>query len=203
MARTTNRPRAQRSSRTRLASSCRASTERCAGGHSSQAIWDGAVGLSHQPLPVARYEPDKSHDCKRSKNAADDRCGLREVVDLRSKHVSARAEHDCPNEPARRVERKETPPGHAVRAGKERGVGPENGDEAAEEHDLAAVLEEEVLAELEPFFVEADEPAVPAEQPAAPPMADRVTEVVPADGSGPRQGGDQDVCEPGRAAGLS
>src|SRR5258708_34036974 len=100
MARPPNRPRAEGPSRTRLASSCRASTERCAGGHSSQAIWDGAVGLSHQPLLVAPYEHDKSHDCKRGKNAADDRCGLREVVYMRYKYVRTCAEHHFPHDPA-------------------------------------------------------------------------------------------------------
>jgi hypothetical protein len=53
-----------------------------------------------------------------------------------------------PDDAAGTIEDEEAAPGHPVDAGEQRCEGAQYRDEAAEEDDLAAVLEEEVLTEL-------------------------------------------------------
>jgi len=47
-------------------------------------------------------------------------------------------------------------PAHAVCAGEESGVGPKYGYKPPEEHDLAAVPQKQILADLEPQLIEPD-----------------------------------------------
>src|SRR5208282_755070 len=59
-----------------------------------------------------------------------------------------------PDDPARRVEQEEPLPVEAVDPGEKRRECAQDCDEAAEKNNLAAVLHEQILAELQPTFVE-------------------------------------------------
>src|SRR5262249_27156183 len=102
--------------------------------------------------------------------------------------VGAQAINEGPEHAAGRVGDEEAAPFHAVHAGKNGGQYPEHGDEPAEEHHLAAVMEEKVLAQLDPRFRQADVAPV-AQQKAVSelppyPIADIVSEDRPDGGRG-------------------
>ena len=77
-----------------------------------------------------------------------------------------------------------------VDAGEERREGAQHGDEAAEEHDLAAVPEKQVLPELEPALVEAEIAAVAVDDGEAEFPPDPVAAIVADDGAGRRRADD-------------
>lgn len=68
--------------------------------------------------------------------------------------VVGEADNECPGDAAGRVENQEVRPRHLVGSGEESGVGAKDGDKASDEHDLAAVLLEDVTTDLQAALVE-------------------------------------------------
>ncbi len=87
-----------------------------------------------------------------------------------------------PNRRRRRGCRRRTPPRHLVHAGEERRGEPQHGQPAAEEHGLAAMAREEVLALVEKLQPLALPPPRPRQQPVTDTAADEVAQVVADDG---------------------
>ena len=74
--------------------------------------------------------------------------------------IAAEAEDARPDDAAERVEQKKRGHDKRLMPASKRRERPQHGDEATEEHDLAAVALEQILAELQPPLVEPDIAAV-------------------------------------------
>nr|WP_222183689.1 hypothetical protein [Geminicoccus harenae] len=85
-------------------------------------------------------------------------------MDLLAEPVGARAEQGGPAYGRQRVGEQEAGPGHPAGASQHARERAQEGDEPAEEHDRAAMVGEQVLAELQPLMGQPDMPAVAAEQ---------------------------------------
>src|SRR5689334_25269024 len=96
-----------------------------------------------------------------------------------------------PEDAARRVEKQETAPAHTVGAGQEGGPRAQDGDKAPEEHDLAAVTQKEILAELQAPSVQVDDVAEAAQQAIAALAPDEEAQVVAEDGARRRRRDDE------------
>src|SRR4051812_5217425 len=109
---------------------------------------ENALRLVLQALLVAAGGGESDHPQERGGDPDDDARGAEQPVGLLTEIVAGETQQRCPGDAAGNVERKKAPPIHLVDAGEERGEGAEHGDEASEENDLAAVLAEEIHAEL-------------------------------------------------------
>ena len=93
---------------------------------------------------------------------------------------------DRPDDPTGGVEQEEPLPVKVVDAGQKRREGAQNRDEAAEKHDLAAVPEKQILAELQAPLVEAHVAAKPIDEAKAELPPDPIAAIVADDR--PRRG---------------
>jgi hypothetical protein len=93
--------------------------------------------------------------------------------------------------------------GHGIDAGQERGEDPEKGDEAAEEDDLAAMLHEEILTDLDARLGQADVAAIANEHREAGLPPDPIADIVSNDGAGRSRGNDLGNIEAARLAGIN
>ena len=110
------------------------------------------------------------------------------------------AENEAPQQSARRIGDQKPLPVHAVHAGQNARQNAQHGNEATEEHDLAAVTQEQVLADLQPGLVEPEVAPVARDQRRADPAADQVADIVTQDGGrGGHQHDRHDVELVGRA----
>ena len=107
--------------------------------------------------------------------------GPRVMLECAAEHIAADAEDRGPDDPARRIEEKERLPIVAIDAGEERREGAQHRDEAAEKHDLPAVLEEEILPDLEPPLVQANVVSVAVDERKAEFAADPIAAIVAED----------------------
>ena len=107
--------------------------------------------------------------------------GPRVMLERAAEQIAASAEDRRPDDPARRVEEKERLPIVAIDAGEKRRKSPQHRDEAAEKHDLAAVLEEEILPDLEPPLVQANVVSVSVDERKAELAADPIAAIVAED----------------------
>jgi hypothetical protein len=82
------------------------------------------------------------------------------------------------------------------------GVGPEKGDEPAEEDNLPAVAQKQILAHLEPRLIESDVSAVSGDQADPDRTTDQVADVVAYDGGRGRDEHDQSDTDLVRRSGV-
>src|SRR5579884_767282 len=113
-------------------------------------------------LALLPFQIDEEHDDD------DERCRAEADVDRRLQSFQrlaevevGEAERGRPHDPARGVEREKARPRHPVRPREERRIRAEDRDEAAEEHDLAAVPPEHPDTELEATVVDMELLSVP------------------------------------------
>ena len=86
---------------------------------------------------------------------------------------------------------------------KERGEDSEKGDEAAEEDDLAAMLHEEILPDLDAWLGQADVAAIANEHREADLPPDPIADIVTDDGAGRSRGNDLGNIEAPGLAGIN
>src|SRR3954468_6293284 len=173
------------------------------------ALWRARVGqgpgvrlLGHvgePPGAAAQHdrERDDGNEADRAERDVDRRA---ELLERLLAVVAEEPEDRGPHDAARGVPCEEALPLHLPDAGEERGIGAQDGDEAAEEDDLAAVPLEHVARDLQVALVDAQLGPVADEQPVAALAADRVADVVADHGARDRRRDhvlDQEV--PGRA----
>ena len=125
------------------------------------------------------------------------------MLDVFAEHVGAEAEQRRPEDGAGSIGNEEARPRHAIDAGEERGEHPEKGDEAAEEHDLAAMLHEEILADLDARLGQADVVPIANEHGKADLPPDPIADIVADDGAGRSRGDDLGNIEAAGLAGIN
>src|SRR3954469_23839412 len=151
------------------------------------ALWRARVGqgpgvrlLGHvgEPPGAAAQrdrERDDGNEADRAERDVDRRA---ELLERLLAVVAEQPEDGGPHDAAGGVPCEEALPLHLPDAGEERGIGAQDGDEPAEEDDLAAVPLEHVARDLEVALVDAQLGPVADEQPVAALAADRVADVV-------------------------
>src|ERR1700674_764768 len=108
-----------------------------------------------------------------------------------SEVVRSAAKECRPDNAAGGIEEEKPSPIHSVRPGQDRGEHAQNRDEAAEEHDLAAMPLKQVEAEFQFAFGQSDAPAVAQQQAVSGLASDPVSGVVAHDGAGCRNHDDE------------
>src|SRR6187401_2110082 len=112
------------------------------------------------------------------------------MLDIFAEHVGAEAEQRRPENGASSIGDEEARPRHAIDAGQERGEDPEKSDEAAEEDDLAAMLHEEILPDLDAGLGQADVAAIANEHREADRPPDPIADIFTVDSAGRSRGYD-------------
>ena len=107
-----------------------------------------------------------------------------------------------PQDGASCVGDQEGAPGHVVHAGEEGSQDPQQGNKAAEEDDLTAMLAEEVLADFDASLREADVFAVAQKQEIRVVLADPVAQIVTQDGADCSGSNDDPDVEAGVGGGV-
>lgn len=102
--------------------------------------------------------------------------------------------------PAGSVKNQKTPPGHPVGTGQKRRERAQHGDELAEEHDLAAMLQKEVLAQLYAALGDSDVAAVAEQEGIAKLAADPEANVISDDCASGRRDDHPGDAQPMRRA---
>src|SRR5260370_24416808 len=97
--------------------------------------------------------------------------------------VASQAEECGPHDSPQSVEEQKARPAHPIRPGQERGPGPQHGDKAPKEDDLAAVLHEEVLSQFQLAFIHANKAPVATQQSVAAPPSNHQAEIITQDGA--------------------
>jgi hypothetical protein len=115
------------------------------------------------PLMVSKKE-DAGDDEANRREHQQQADGPGHAFHLRTEQVGASAEQCRPTNSAEGVHDQEMRPAHAVYTREKSGVGPEKGDEPAEEDNLPAVAQKQILAHLEPRLIESDVSAVSDDQ---------------------------------------
>src|SRR5260221_3131507 len=146
----------------------------------------GAFGLGCEAALVMPNgdEGGEKEDCGNDED--DDSGGAEKMARLLAEIVSAKADHGRPSDPPGNIESKEAAPIHLIDAGEQRGEGTEHGNEPPKEDDLAAMLVEQVHAELHLGLVEMEVAAITQQQLVAELAADPVANIVPEHGAGRR-----------------
>src|ERR1700685_264673 len=73
-----------------------------------------------------------------------------QALDLPAQRIGGNAEERRPDGSADDIGQEELRPGHAIGAGHDAGDGAQDRDELGDDDDLAAVAQEQILAELDP-----------------------------------------------------
>src|SRR5580704_13665897 len=97
-------------------------------------------------------------------------------LDLPAQRIGGGAEEYRPGERADDVRQEKLRPRHAIGAGHDAGDGAQDRDELGDDDDLAAVTQEQILAEFYPRFVDPNIAAVAQQQPIAEIAADQIAD---------------------------
>ncbi len=98
-------------------------------------------------MPADEAGPDRQRNER--DDADDDHHRAGDALDLMSQHVGGETEHAGPDERADAVGRQKLRPGHAVCPRQDAREAAQQRDEPGNDHDLAAVPEEQIFAELD------------------------------------------------------
>src|SRR5271165_461676 len=116
----------------------------------------GPLGVVLERLFVRANEPRRKDRADHRGDERRDADGPRVVFKRAAEPEATEAKNRRPDDSARGVIEKELFPIETVDAGEEGGEGAQHRDEPAEEYDLAAMLEKEILPKLQPPLVQAD-----------------------------------------------
>src|SRR5580704_17724695 len=99
-----------------------------------------------------------------------------QALDLPAQRIGGGAEEYRPGERAKEIRQEEVRPRHAIGAGHDTGDRAQDRDELSDDDDLAAVAQEQILAEFYPRLIDPDVAAVAQQQPIAEVAADQIAE---------------------------
>src|SRR3954471_16249440 len=143
-----------------------------------EGAWVGALGGLGEALGAAPEEEREGDDGDQPDDRERDVDRRAEALERLPAVVRRESEDERPGDPAGRVRDEEAAPLHLPDAREEGGVGAQDRDEPAEEHDLRAVPVEHVARDLDVGLADPDLVAVLEEQPVAALAPDRVADVV-------------------------
>ena len=100
------------------------------------------------------HKDQKGDDDERGQYGAGDGDRPCQPVNVITEVVASQAKECSPHDSTQSVEEQKARPAHPIRPGQERGPGPQHGDKAPKEDDLAAMLHEEVLSKFQLAFIQ-------------------------------------------------
>src|SRR5580704_13621958 len=151
-----------------------------------QRTWQGALGLRLELRLMAAHEMGGDDQDDDGGNDQYNHAPAGEALDLPAQRIGGGAEEYRPGERTEDIGQEELRPRHAIGAGHDAGDRAQNRNELGDDDDLAAVAQEQILAELDPRFVDPDIAAVAQQQPIAEITADQIADAA-ADDRGDRR----------------
>src|SRR2546421_9562128 len=143
--------------------------------------WERPLSLCLQPLLVAVHKDQKGDDDERGQYGAGDGDRACQPVNAITEVVASQTKQRSPHNSTQSVEEQKAGPAHPIRPGQERGPCPQYSDKAPKEDDLAAVLHEEVLPQLQLAFIQTNIVTVAAQETVAAHASNYEAEVITQD----------------------
>ena len=146
-----------------------------------QGTRQGSLGLLFQAVLIAMQEEEKSDAEESRQHGSTDPDGSRQPMDVVSQQVAAQSHQASPHDAPKRIEEQKTGPAHLIGPCQEGCPRSQDGDKASEEDHFAAMLEEEILAQLELALIQANIAAIAAQEMVPAFVSDPEPEVIPQD----------------------
>ena len=134
----------------------------------AQRAGQGPFRLVLQALFVAAHDNDPHQDEEHRKHEEHDADRPNQPMNVVTEQVAPQPIERGPDDASGGIEKQEARPAHAVGAGQKGGPGPQHCHEAPEEDHFASMLQEQILAQFQATFIQADVAPVAVQQAVAP-----------------------------------
>src|SRR5258705_13992110 len=125
-----------------------------------QGTWQRSLGLYDESGFVPAQPPERAGASRGRERKSEEGHPAVQSMETFPEGIGRHPVYASPEHASRCIEKKEPSPGHAVGAGQDGRERAQQGNEPAEEHDLAAVLREQVLPDFDAPGIQSCEMAV-------------------------------------------